>query len=33
MLSIFNAPDKAEAGRLLKQAIELWTKEAPKLAL
>jgi putative transposase len=31
--AIFNAPDKAEAERLLKQAIELWTKEAPKLAL
>ncbi len=30
---IFNAPDKAEAEPLLKQAIELWTKEAPKLAL
>lgn len=31
--AIFNAPDKAEAERLLKQAIELWTKEAPKLSL
>lgn len=31
--AIFNAPDKVEAERLLKQAIELWTKEAPKLAL
>jgi transposase-like protein len=30
--TIFNAPDKAEAERLLKQAVELWTKEAPKLA-
>jgi putative transposase len=31
--AILNAPDKAEAERLLKQAIELWTKETPKLAL
>ena len=31
--SIFNAPDKAEAERLLKQSVEIWTKEAPKLAL
>ena len=31
--SIFNAPDKAEADRLLKQSVEIWTKEAPKLAL
>jgi putative transposase len=30
--AIFNAPDKTEAERLLKQAVELWTKEAPKLA-
>lgn len=30
--AIFNAPDKAEAERLLKQAVELWAKEAPKLA-
>jgi putative transposase len=30
--AIFNAPDKAEAERLLRQAIELWAKEAPKLA-
>jgi transposase-like protein len=30
--AIFNAPDKAEAERLLRQAVELWTKEAPKLA-
>jgi putative transposase len=30
--SIFNAPDKAEAQRLLNQAIERWQKEAPKLA-
>lgn len=29
---IFNAPDLAEAQRLLKQAIEAWTIEAPKLA-
>jgi putative transposase len=31
--AIFNAPDKAEAERLLKQAVELWAKDAPKLAL
>lgn len=31
--SIFNAPDKAEAERLLKQSVEIWAKEAPKLAL
>ena len=31
--AIFNAPDKAEAERLLKQAVELWTKDAPKLAV
>jgi transposase-like protein len=31
--AIFNAPDKAEAERLLKQAVELWTKEAPQLAV
>jgi putative transposase len=31
--AIFNAPDKAEAERLLKQAIELWAKEAPALAV
>ena len=30
--AIFSAPDKAEAERLLRQAIELWGKEAPKLA-
>lgn len=30
--SIFNAPDQVEAQRLLDQAIELWRKEAPKLA-
>jgi transposase-like protein len=30
--SIFNAPDKAEAQRLLNQAIELWQKDSPKLA-
>ncbi|MEI6560439.1 MAG: IS256 family transposase [Rhodospirillaceae bacterium] len=30
--SIFNAPDKAEAERLLKQALDIWAKEAPKLA-
>lgn len=31
--AIFNAPDKTEAERLLRQAIDIWTKEAPKLAL
>lgn len=30
--AIFNAPDRAEAERLLRQAIETWTTEAPKLA-
>lgn len=30
--TIFNAPDRAEAMRLLTQAIEQWQKEAPKLA-
>jgi transposase-like protein len=30
--AIFNAPDKVEAERLLRQAVDLWTKEAPKLA-
>lgn len=30
--SIFNAPDKAEAERLLRQAIDSWKTEAPKLA-
>jgi transposase-like protein len=30
--AIFNAPDRAEAERLLKQAVELWAKEAPRLA-
>lgn len=30
--AIFNAPDRAEAERLLKQAIESWTADAPKLA-
>lgn len=30
--NIFNAPDRAEAERLLKQAIEAWTADAPKLA-
>lgn len=30
--SIFNAPDRAEAERLLRQAIEDWKTEAPKLA-
>lgn len=31
--SIFNAPDRAEASRLLRQAIELWSTQSPKLAL
>lgn len=30
--SIFNAPDKAEAERLLRQALDAWKTEAPKLA-
>ncbi len=30
--SIFNAPDQAEAQRLLSQAVERWHQEAPKLA-
>lgn len=30
--AIFNAPDRAEAERLLKHAIEAWRTEAPKLA-
>ncbi len=30
--AIFNAPDQAEAQRLLQQAIELGRKEAPRLA-
>lgn len=30
--SIFNAPDRVEAERLLKQAIEAWRADAPKLA-
>lgn len=30
--AIFNAPDRAEAERLLKQAIEAWGTDAPKLA-
>ncbi|MBL0352066.1 MAG: IS256 family transposase [Dechloromonas sp.] len=30
--AIFNAPDKTEAERLLRQAIEAWRTEAPKLA-
>jgi transposase-like protein len=30
--AIFNAPDKAEAERLLKQAVEAWAADAPKLA-
>ena len=31
--AIFNAPDRTEAERLLKQALEAWKTEAPKLAL
>ena len=30
--AIFNSPDRAEAERLLKQAITIWQVEAPKLA-
>jgi Transposase, Mutator family len=30
--AIFNAPDRAEAERLLKQAIEAWATDMPKLA-
>ena len=30
--AIFNAPDRVEAERLLKQALELWRTDAPKLA-
>ena len=30
--AIFNAPDKAEAERMLKQSLEIWAKDAPKLA-
>ena len=30
--AIFNAPDKAEAERLLRQALDAWQTEAPKLA-
>jgi transposase-like protein len=30
--AIFNAPDRAEAQRLLDQALEQWRKDAPKLA-
>lgn len=30
--TIFNAPDRAEAERLLKSALEAWRKEHPKLA-
>jgi transposase-like protein len=30
--AIFNAPEKHEAERLLKQAVEAWTAESPKLA-
>jgi transposase-like protein len=31
--AIFNAPDRTEAERLLKQALEAWKTEAPKRAL
>jgi putative transposase len=31
--AIFNAPDRVEAERLLKQAVEAWATDAPKLAL
>lgn len=30
--AIFNAPDRVEAERLLKQAVEAWVADAPKLA-
>ena len=30
--AIFNAPDKTEAERLLKQTLEAWRKDYPKLA-
>ena len=30
--AIFNAPDRAEAERLMKQTIELWATDSPKLA-
>jgi transposase-like protein len=30
--AIFNAPDRAEAERLMKQSIEFWATESPKLA-
>ena len=30
--AIFNAPDKTEAQRLLRQALDIWQTEAPKLA-
>jgi transposase-like protein len=30
--AIFNAPDRAEAERLMKQAIEFWATDSPKLA-
>jgi transposase-like protein len=30
--AIFNAPDRAEAERLMKQTIEFWATDAPKLA-
>jgi len=30
--AIFNAPDRVEAERLLKQAVEMWATNAPKLA-
>ena len=32
MRAIFNAPDRTEAERLLKTALEVWRKEHPKLA-
>ncbi len=32
MRAIFNAPDKREAERLLRIALEAWRKEHPKLA-
>ncbi|TSE31857.1 Transposase, Mutator family [Tepidimonas thermarum] len=32
MRAVFNAPDRAEAERLFKAALESWRKEHPKLA-
>ena len=32
MHAIFNAPDRAEAERLLRRALEVWRKAHPNLA-